>query len=32
MKANPDAYQPETITIYSGPGHESAIEIPVMGS
>jgi hypothetical protein len=31
MVAQPDAYQPETITIYSGPGHDSAIEVPVMG-
>jgi putative CocE/NonD family hydrolase len=31
MVAQPDAYQPETITIYSGAGHDSAIEVPVMG-
>jgi len=31
MKAKPGDYQPETITVFSGPGHESAIEIPVAG-
>ncbi len=32
MKAMPSDYQAATITIDSGPGHESAIEVPVMGS
>jgi hypothetical protein len=31
MKAKPADYKPATITIYSGPGHDSAIEIPVIG-
>ncbi len=30
MKAKPDDYKPATITIYSGPGHDSALELPVM--
>ena len=30
MKARPSAYKPATITVYSGPGHDSAIELPVM--
>ena len=30
MKAKPSSYQPATITIYSGPGHDSALELPVM--
>ena len=30
MTAKPDAYQPATITIYSGPGHESRILAPVV--
>jgi hypothetical protein len=30
MKAKPSAYKPATITIYSGPGHGSAVELPVM--
>lgn len=30
MKAQPSDYQPATITIYSGPGHESSLELPVM--
>jgi hypothetical protein len=32
MKANPGDYKAATIAIYSGPGHASAIEIPVMGA
>ena len=32
MKAKPADYQAATIAIYSGAGHESAIEIPVMGA
>ncbi len=30
MKAKRSAYKAETITVYSGPGHSSAIELPVM--
>jgi hypothetical protein len=30
MKAKPGDYQPATITIYSGPGHESSLQLPVM--
>jgi uncharacterized protein len=32
MKAKPADYKAATITIFSGPGHDSAIEIPVMGA
>jgi putative CocE/NonD family hydrolase len=32
MKAPADAYKPETITIYSGPGHESNLKVPVVNS
>ncbi len=32
MKAKPGEYQAGTVAIYSGAGHESAIEIPVMGA
>ena len=32
MKARPADYKAATITIYSGPGHASAIEVPVMGA
>ena len=32
MKAPADAYRPETITIYSGPGHESNLQVPVMAN
>ena len=32
MKAKPADYRPATITIYSGPGHDSALEVPVMPS
>ena len=31
MKAKPADYQPATITIYSGPGHQSSLELPVVG-
>jgi hypothetical protein len=30
MKAKPSDYKPATITIYSGPGHDSALQLPVM--
>jgi uncharacterized protein len=30
MKAKPGDFQPATVTIYSGPQHESSVEIPVM--
>ena len=30
MKAKPSDYKPATITLYSGPGHDSALELPVM--
>jgi putative CocE/NonD family hydrolase len=30
MKAKPSDYKPATITIYSGPGHDSALELPVI--
>jgi uncharacterized protein len=30
MTASPADYKPATITVYSGPGHDSHIEIPVM--
>jgi predicted acyl esterase len=30
MKAKPAEYKPETITIWSGPGHESTLQLPVM--
>ncbi len=30
MKAKPAEYKPATITIYSGPDHDSALQIPVM--
>jgi putative CocE/NonD family hydrolase len=30
MKAKPEDYKPATITIYSEPGHESELHIPVM--
>jgi len=32
MKAKPAAYKPANITIYSGPGHDSALELPVMNT
>ena len=31
MKAKLTDYKTATITVYSGPGHDSAIEVPVMG-
>jgi hypothetical protein len=31
MTVKPTAYRPETITIYSGPGHDSALQVPLMG-
>jgi len=30
MTAAPEAYKAETITIYSGPGHESTLKVPVV--
>jgi predicted acyl esterase len=30
MKAKPEDYKAATITIYSGPGHDSALELPVV--
>jgi putative CocE/NonD family hydrolase len=30
MKAKPSDYGPATITIYSGPGHDSSLQVPVM--
>jgi putative CocE/NonD family hydrolase len=30
MKAKPSSYKPATITIYSGPGHNSSLELPLM--
>jgi len=30
MKAKPSDYRPATITIYSGPGHASALQLPVV--
>jgi len=32
MKAKPGDYKPATITIYSGAGHDSAIEVPLMSA
>ena len=32
MKAPADAYKPETITIYSGPGHQSNLKVPVVNT
>jgi predicted acyl esterase len=32
MKAKPRDYRPATITVYSGPGHESSLLVPVMNS
>jgi hypothetical protein len=31
MTAKPKEYQPATITIYSGPGHDSTLQVPVVG-
>jgi hypothetical protein len=30
MKASPEDYKPETITVYAGPGHESELWVPVV--
>ncbi len=30
MTAKPGAYRPATITIYSGPGHDSMLQVPLM--
>jgi putative CocE/NonD family hydrolase len=30
MTAKPEAYRPATITIYSGPGHDSTLQVPLM--
>ncbi|MGA3373304.1 MAG: CocE/NonD family hydrolase [Terracidiphilus sp.] len=30
MTAKPSDYQPATITVYSGPGHDSALQVPVV--
>ena len=32
MKAKPADYQPATITIYSGPGHDSSLQVPIMSA
>lgn len=32
MKARPADYQPATITIYSGPGHQSSLKLPVIAT
>jgi hypothetical protein len=32
MKAKPTDYKAATIAIYSGPGHDSTIEVPIMGT
>jgi putative CocE/NonD family hydrolase len=32
MKAKPADYKPTTITIYSGPRHDSALQVPVVGA
>jgi putative CocE/NonD family hydrolase len=32
MTAKPRDYQPATITIYSGPGHDSTLQIPLMNT
>jgi len=31
MKAKASDYKPATISIYSGPGRESSLQVPVMG-
>jgi len=31
MKAKPGAYKPASITVFSGPGHDSRLLVPVMG-
>ncbi len=32
MTAKPKDYQPATITIYSGPGHDSTVQVPLMNA
>ena len=32
MKAKPNDYKPATITVEFGPGHDSALEVPVIGT
>jgi hypothetical protein len=32
MTAKPADYRPETITIYSGPGHDSTVDVPLMSA
>ena len=32
MTAKPSDYQPATITIYSGPGHDSTLQVPLMSA
>jgi putative CocE/NonD family hydrolase len=32
MTAKPSDYQPATITIYSGPGHDSTLQVPLMNT
>ena len=32
MTAKPKDYQPATITIYSGPGHDSTVQLPLMNA
>jgi predicted acyl esterase len=31
MKAKPGVYKAATITVYSEPGHESSLQVPVVG-
>jgi hypothetical protein len=31
MTAKPADFKPATITIYSGPGHDSTLQVPLMG-
>jgi hypothetical protein len=31
MTASPKEYQPATITVYSGPGHDSTLQLPLIG-
>jgi hypothetical protein len=32
MTAQPEAYKPATITVYSGPGHDSSLQVPLMNA
>jgi len=32
MTAKPADYQPATVTIYSGPGHDSTLQVPLVGA